>query len=150
MTPNKENTLNVTIGKAEFDLIERGVQKNLFREITDRNFKKHLLYDYTENLLYVAAGAWHNTEKEPDDILLYNEGTYPFLPTEYKFVTLATGSKINRKTMTVEVKDVSFFAATDSTEKVIRLKWSERIGFVPDNEGELASWFVVYHLGNRI
>ena len=51
------------------------------------------------------------------DIMMYNNGVYPFFPIEYKFLNLAVGYGKDRDTAVVEVTDISFELAKDKNGK---------------------------------
>lgn len=147
MSSTKENTLSLAIGKDDFQQIEAGELKQVFREIKDTTANKYLLH--FEDMLYVAPGSWSG-EDEPDDIMVYNNGVYPFLPIEYKYLNLSAGSALNKKELLIEVNGFGFQPAVDESGNVIRMSWNEKNGFVENKNGDLAAWFIIYQLGNIV
>lgn len=147
MNSTKENTLSLAIGKDDFQRIETGDLKQIFREIKDTTANKYLLH--FEDMLYVAAGSWSGDE-EPDDIMIYNDGIYPFLPIEYQYLNLSAGSALNKKELLIEVDSINFQPAIDEKGDVVRMNWNEKKGFVENKNGTLAAWFIIYQLGNIV
>lgn len=145
--PEKYNTLSFNIGIEEFENIVSGKQKEAFREIKDNTANKYLLH--FEDMLYVAPGTWDG-EEEPDDVMLYNNGAYPFLPIQYEYLNLTTGSGSSKRSAMVSVTDIQFQPGQDDSGNVIRLVWTESEGFSPSKDGDLALWFVIYKIGEIV
>ncbi len=82
--------------------------------------------------------------------MMYNNGVYPFLPIDYKYLNLAVGYEKDRDTAIVEVVDISFELAKDKNGKIVRVFWDEENEFRADDKGDSAIWNVVYHLGEII
>ena len=81
--------------------------------------------------------------------MVWNDGVYPYKPIEYKYLSLAVGYNAVRDTAFVEVKDITFEPAKDESGKPIRLK-IDAGQLIPDENGELCLWLIVYHLGEVI
>ncbi len=106
MTPTKENTLYLPIKQIYFDQIIAGTKKDEFREIKEGiTANRYLIKD--ENTKYKLNPEVTDPNKEyfVDD---YNNGNFPFMPKEYKYLYLAVGYAKERDTATVEVKGFSF------------------------------------------
>ena len=150
MKPTKENTLYLPIKQIYFDAITAGTKKEEYREIKDTTFKKYL-ETWKEN---GEEGFIYDDEKvNPDqelDIMMYNNGVYPFCPKEYKYLNLAVGYEKERDTATVEVTDISFEQAKDKNGNFVRFFWDEENGFRADINGDSTMWNIVYHLGKVI
>lgn len=150
MKPNKANTLYLPIKQIYFDAIVEGTKKEEYREIKDTTFKKYL-QTWKEN---GDEGFIIDEEKiSPDqelDIMMYNNGVYPFVPIEYNFLYLAVGYEKERDTATVEVTDITFEIAKDKNGNDVRFFWDEKEGLRVDKNGDNAMWNVVYHLGEMI
>ena len=150
MKPTKENTLYLPIKQVYFDSILAGRKKEEYREIKDTTFKKYLetwKEGNEEGLLYNDELV---SEDQGLDIMMYNNGVYPFLPIDYKYLKLAVGYEKDRDTAIVEVVDISFQLAKDKNGKIVRFFWDEENGFRADDKGDSAIWNVVYHLGEII
>jgi hypothetical protein len=150
MEPTKDNTLYLPIKQIYFDAIIEGTKKEEYREIKDTTFKKYL-ETWKEN---GEEGFMFEEEKvNPDqelDIMMYNNGVYPFIPIEYNYLYLAVGYEKERDTATVEVTDITFEIAKDKNGKDVRFFWDEKDGFRADENGDSAMWNVVYHLGKIV
>ena len=150
MKPTKENTLYLPIKQIYFDAITAGTKKEEYREIKDTTFKKYLDTSIEEgNVMFKCYDEKVNPELELD-IMMYNNGVYPFCPKEYKYLNLAVGYEKERDTATVEVTDISFEQAKDKNGNFVRFFWDEENGFRADNNGDSTMWNIVYHLGNVI
>jgi hypothetical protein len=106
MTPTKENTLYLPIKQIYFDQIIAGTKKDEFREIKEGiTANRYLVKD--ENTKYKLNPEVTDPNKEyfVDD---YNNGNFPFMPKEYKYLYLAVGYAKERDTATVEVTGFSF------------------------------------------
>lgn len=147
MEPTKENTLYLPIKQVYFDQIIAGTKKEEYREIKDTTYKKYLYSDVDGN----PDISEDTPEDFVDDIMAYNNGKYPFVPIEYRFLNLAVGYAKERDTAIVEVKNITFEIAKDKKGKECRFFWNEKTGDVTVSpDGDLAVWQVVYHLGKVI
>ena len=150
MKPTKENTLYLPIKQVFFDAILAGTKKEEYREIKDTTFKKYI-ETWTEN---GEEGFIYDEEKVKShqvlDIMMYNDGVYPFYPVEYKYLNLVVGYKKDRDTALVEVVDISFELARDTKGNIIRFFWDEENGFRKGDKGDSAVWNIVYHLGEVV
>ena len=149
MKPTKENTLYLPIKQIYFDAIIAGTKKEEYREIKDTTYKKYLEI-WKEN---GEEGFVFDDEKvSPDqelDIMMYNNGVYPFYPKEYKYLYLAVGYEKERDTAIVEVTDISFEQVKDKKGNFVRFFCDENESRV-DSNGDFTFWNVVYHLGNVV
>lgn len=150
MEPAKNNTLYLPIKQIYFDAIIDGTKKVEYREIKDTTFKKYL---ETWKEKGEEGFVFHDEKVNPDqelDIMMYNDGVYPFIPIEYKYLNLAVGYEKERDTAIVEVIDIAFEIAKDKNGNDVRFFWDEKDGFRADNKGDSAMWNIVYHLGKII
>ena len=127
----KANSLYLPIKQEYFDAIVEGTKKEEYREIKDTTFKKYI-----------------QTPIEGDP-MAWNDGVYPYKPIEYKYLSLAVGYNAVRDTALVEVKDINFEPAKNEDGTPIRLR-IEASQLVPDANGDLCLWLVVYHLGEVV
>ncbi|MDD4495321.1 MAG: ASCH domain-containing protein [Eubacteriales bacterium] len=147
MQPTKENTLYLPIKQVYFDQIIAGTKKAEYREVKETTYKKYLYCD-AEGNPDISEGTPENFS---DDIMAYNNGRFPFVPIEYKYLSLAVGYAKERDTAVVEVENVTFEIAKDKDGKECRFFWDEKTGDVTiSSDGDLAIWQVVYHLGKVI
>ena len=101
----KENTLYLPIKQIYFDQIIAGTKTKEFREVKSTTANKYLIRDGLGN--YIANPAC--TEEDEDYFIDdFNNGNFPFLPKQYKFIDLAVGYAKERDTATVEVKSISY------------------------------------------
>ncbi len=125
----KKETLYLIIKQAYFDEIIAGTKRTEYREIKEGiTANRYLLKD--RNGKYVLNPEVTEVEQDYfiDD---YNNGNFPFMPREYKYLALTVGYAKERNTAIVEVIGYSF------EPHMIR--------------GNLyAFWMIVYHLGKVI
>lgn len=145
--PNKENTLYLPIKQIYFDQIIQGTKNKEYREIKDTTFRKYLLCD-EKGFPYISADI---PEDAPWDLYMYNDGVYPFFPKEYKYLELAVGYSKNRDKAIVEITDITFELIRDEHNQIIRYDWdADTESFVPNPDGFLTYWNIVYHLGKVV
>ena len=149
MKPTKENTLYLTIKQKYFDEIMAGKKKNEYREIKDTTAAKYLKMwkEGGQRGLYFDASL---IEGDPEgDICIYNDGVYPYIPVDYKFLKLAVGYAKDRDEAIVEVVNITFeqMKLKDGSEA----RFDEIDGeFEANPDGRFAFWMVNYHLGEII
>ncbi|MGE0016860.1 MAG: hypothetical protein AB7S64_05455 [Bacteroides sp.] len=125
----KEETLYLPIKQVYFDEIIAGTKKAEYREIKEGiTANRYLLKDENGNYALDHEVTEPNKEYFIDD---YNNGNFPFIPKQYKYLTLAVGYAKERDTAIVEVIGYSF------EPHLIR---ANRYAF----------WMIVYHLGKVI
>ena len=127
--PNKENTLYLPIKQVYFDQIVAGIKKEEYREIKEGiTANRYLQKDYNKKYVINTEVADPNKEYYIDD---YNNGKFPFLPKQYKYLSLAVGYAKERDTAIVEVTGYSFVPS------LIRANL-------------YAFWQIVFHLGEVV
>lgn len=133
--PTKENTLYLPIKQVYFDQIVEGTKKVEYREIKEGiTANRYLIRDE-------ATGYRLNPEVVPsperqyyiDD---YIDGRFPFLPREYKYLSLAVGYAKERDTCLVEVTGYSFEPHMVRCDR--------------DGVPRFAFWVLAYHLGRVV
>jgi len=143
--PNESNTLYLPIKQTYFDQIIARTKKEEYREIKDTTYLKYLAHD--------KDGMFWDTSissEDPGDIMIYNNGEYPYIPIDYKYLNLAVGYSKERDTALVEVKNITFEIAKDKQNKEVRFNWDENNGVAACFDGEFAVWLAVYHLGEIV
>lgn len=104
--PTKENTLYLPIKQVYFDQIIAGTKKEEFREIKEGiTANKYLIRNAKTKYNLNPNCTNQETEYFVDD---YNNGNFPFLPKEYKYLYLAVGYAKERDTALVEITGFSF------------------------------------------
>jgi len=105
-SPTKENTLYLPIKQIYFDQIIAGTKKEEYREIKEGiTANRYLIKDQNTKYKLNPETTTAETEYFVDD---YNNGNFPFLPKEYKYLYLAVGYAKERDTALVEVTGYSF------------------------------------------
>ena len=127
--PNRENTLYLPIKQVYFDQIIAGTKKEEYREIKEGiTATKYLIKDpntkYKLNTEVTSPGV----EYFIDD---YNNGNFPFLPRQYKYLNLVVGYAKERDTAIVRVEGFSF-----QPERI-------RVNLY-------AYWVIAFHLGEVV
>ena len=87
-------------------------------------------------------------EDDPEDIMIYNGGKYPYYATTYKFIQFTLGWSSKKRTLLIEVSDIVFELTTNESGEAILLDFNEDEGFFPSKNGTLAQWKIVYNLGD--
>lgn len=150
LKPNKQNTLYMTIKQKYFDEIVAGTKKNEYREIKDTTATRYL-QTWREGR---ERGLYYNDtliDIDPEgDICIYNNGVYPYIPIDYKFLRLAVGYAKDRNEMVVEVVDITFepMKLKDGTEARFHELPSGEMEANP--KGSLAFWMINFHLGQIV
>lgn len=127
--PTKENTLYLPIKQIYFDQIIAGAKKDEYREIKEGvTANRYLQKDTNGKLLLNPDITEAGKEYFVDD---YNNGHFPFMPREYKYLYLAVGYAKERDTAIVEITGFSFIP-----------------GMVRANL--YAFWQIVFHLGKVV
>lgn len=106
MESTKENTLYLPIKQIYFDQIIAGTKTEEFREIKEGiTANRYLSKD--ENGKYILNQEVTDPQKEYfiDD---YNNGNFPFLPRQYKYLNIVVGYAKERDTAIVDVVGFSF------------------------------------------
>lgn len=150
--PTKDNTLFLTIQQKYFDQILSGAKTKEYREIKETTFRKYLEMwkeGDNEGIYYDDELASEQTIAEScNDPMIWNNGVYPYIPIEYKYITFAGGKTApDMDKMTIAVKDITFHPAEYKKGQIARFNWSEESGFEPNVEGKYCLWQIVYHLG---
>lgn len=149
MKPAIYNTLCLTISQECFDAIISGKKKTEAREIKDTTYKKHL-ETWTED---GNIGLLYNKELLQSDpvseIYIYNNGVYPYIPIDYKYLSLAIGYEQEKEIIIVEVQDITFAPVLQKNGYPIRFCIINE-DFKPCKNGDYCFWNIVYHLGKVI
>lgn len=128
-SPTKENTLYLPIKQIYFDQIIAGTKKEEYREIKEGiTANKYLIKDSKTKYVLNPDATDPTKEYFVDD---YNNGNFPFLPKQYKYLNLVVGYAKERDTAIVEITGYSFRA------DMIRVNL-------------YAFWTITYHLGKII
>ena len=129
MTHTKNNTLYLPIKQIYFDQIIAGTKKAEYREVKEGiTASRYLQKDANSKYLLNPEVTKLCKEYYIND---YNNGNFPFVTKDYKYLYLAVGYAKERDTAIVEVTGMSF-----ETYEI----WSKIY----------ASWVIVYHLGKII
>ncbi len=130
--PTKENTLYLPIKQVYFDAIIEGTKKEEYREVKyGITANRYLLKDENNKFIRNPETTEEGKEYYIDD---YNNGCFPFLPKQYKFLYLAVGYAKERDTATVEVTHITHEATRIRGEGDKRFTW----------------WLQVFHIGKII
>lgn len=125
----KDNTLYLPIKKVFFDQIVNGTKKAEYREVKyGITANRYLIRDAYGNYVPNPACTDEDEEYYIDD---YNNGQFPFLPKQYKYLYLAVGYSKERDTALIEVESITFEPGQ------IRGSGDKKFTF----------WIIVYHLG---
>lgn len=124
----KENTLYLPIKQVYFDQIIDGSKKEEYREVKGTTAGKYLMKD--ENGAFVRNPECTQPDKDYY-IEDYNGGNFPFLPRQYKYLSMAVGYAKERDTAVVEITHVTFQPTRVFNDKI-------------------TFWICVFHLGKVI
>lgn len=128
----KENTLYLPIRQIYFDQIIAGTKKEEYREVKyGITANRYLIKDGNGNYVLNPACTTDDEEYYVDD---YNDGQFPFLPKQYKYLHLVVGYNKVRDEAVVEVTDISF------QHDRVRGTGAKKFTY----------WLIVYHLGRVV
>lgn len=133
--PTKENTLYLPIKQVYFDQIVEGTKKAEYREIKEGiTANRYLIRDEaTSYRLNPEVVPSPERQYYIDD---YIDGRFPFLPREYRYLSLAVGYAKERDTCLVEVTGYSFEPHMLRCDR--------------DGVPRFAFWVIAYHLGRIV
>jgi len=147
--PNKVNSLYLPIDKHWFTEIIEGRKDKEYREIKDTTVSRYLDLQQTKDIVFVRNDAPDDLEL---DIMMYNNGFFPYFPRAYAYLKLAVGYSKDRALAFIEVKAISFEPTMDKNGDIVRFTFDENVSnedmYTPD--GEATSWNMVYHLGKIV
>ena len=131
MHPTKENTLYLPIKQVYFDQIIEGTKKEEYREVKHGvTANRYLIKDGQGNYVPDPSCTEEGKEYYIDD---YNNGKFPFLPKQYKYLHLAVGYS--------KVRDEAIVEVTGITYEIARTF---------GNPPAFAWWIQVFHLGKVV
>ena len=151
----EERSINLIIKQVYFDEILSGSKKKEYRTIKDTTASKYLRNERENGQLLLYYNPELISEEKfheyPNDIMYYNDGVFPYMPKDIKFLDLKVGYQTDRESMTIEVVDISFQPAMDKDGNVMRLHYdNETHNFSNSRDGDLTSWNIVFHLGEVV
>lgn len=153
MKPTKENTLYLVIKQVYFDAILNGTKKQEYREIKETTYGKFLNTAKVNDEVRIEFDSDKITDEEfdkyPNNPMIYNNGLYPYIPTDYKFLDLAVGYKKDRDTMTIAVEGIHFEPMITKFGKEARFSDDGERMRIDDN-GDFCIWQIVYTLGEIV
>lgn len=126
---NKDNELYLPLKQVYFDQIVAGTKKEEYREVKLGVTMNRYLRKADNSSGYELNPECTDPSKTYywDD---YNDGKYPFMPKDIKYLNLAVGYAKDRDTCTVEVESITF-----------------EPGRLLGNPPQFAWWIMVFHLG---
>ena len=151
----EESSINLFIKQVYFDEILSGSKKKEYRTIKDTTASKYLRNERENGKLLLYYNPDLISEEKfheyPNDIMYYNDGVFPYMPKDIKYLDLKVGYQTDRESMTVEVVDISFQPAMDKDGNVMRLHYdNETHNFSKSTNGDLTNWDIVFHLGEVV
>ena len=150
----KGNSLNLSIDQESFDAILNGTKDKVYRSISEHTATRFIENEEENgviNLLYDSnLVSKEHLQLYGVDLCYYNDGTFPFIPKNIKFLNFNVDTHRFWDVMTVEVTDISFEPAKDNDGNTLRLSYSKENDFVIDENGKLTMWYIVFHLGKVV
>ena len=140
--PTLENTLKLVVKQNNFMSVLDGTKKDQCKEIKFDDYKTYLEHD--------GDAIAYNPElvkEDPESILTYNEGVYPFFPIEYKYISLTCSDAVPGQTLLIEIVSIDFEIMIDKKGNEIRFEYDEDDGIEYTYLGDNARWRVKYSLG---
>lgn len=127
-----ENTLYLPIKQVYFDAIIEGTKKEEYREVKyGITANRYLLKDENNKFIPNPETTEEGKEYFIDD---YNDGRFPFLPKQYKYLALAVGYAKERDTAIVEVTHITYKPTIIRGEGDKKFTW----------------WLQVFHIGEIV
>lgn len=150
----KENSLYLPINQVYFDEILNGTKDKEYRAIGPNTVTKYIknkkVEGETQLLYHTDLLSEDKLEKYANDYMYYNNGVFPYIPKEIKYLDLAVGYKKDRDTMTVEVTDFSFEPGKVKEGDIAVVSYDEEGKPYKDENGEFTMWNIVFHLGEIV
>ena len=143
--PTLHNTLELVVKQKNFMSVLGGTKKSQSKEIKEDNYKMYLDHD-GEDVAYDPDLI----DEDPESLLIYNGGVYPFTPIEYRYISLTTSDAEVEQTLLVEVTAISFEIMLDKKGNEIRFDYEEESEIEYTYLGENARWSIKYSLGDVI
>ena len=130
--PNKQNTLYLPIKQVYFDQIIAGTKKTEEREVKmGITADRYLLKDGCGNYVLNPSCTDDDEEYFLDD---YNNGSFPFLPKQFKYLQLVVGYRKVRDEALIEVTDITFKPGKILGQGAKKFAW----------------WIIEYHVGRAV
>ena len=150
----EENSLEITIDQTSFDAILNGTKDKEYRQINGITVSKYIDNKQMDGELEFVCNSdlisQERFDKYRNDIMYYNNGVFPYIPKDIRYLNLGVGYHEDRDTMTVEVVDISFEPNKDEEGNVIRVSYEEAGEPIRDEEGDFTIWNIVFHLGEIV
>lgn len=140
--PTLHNTLELVVKQKNFMSVLDGTKTDQCKEIKYDNYKIYLDHD-GEDIAYNPDLI----SDDPEGLLIYNGGVYPFLPIEYRYISLTTSDAEIEQTLLVEVTAINFEVMIDNKGNEMRFDYEEESDIEYTFLGENARWSVRYSLG---
>ena len=147
--------LRMCINKSDFDAILNGTKNKLYRAITDNTIKEYIKHENVDGVehfsYYDDMISDENLYLYGIDLCFYYDGKFPFVPKHIKYLVLIEPRCSFMDKLTIEVTDISFEPSKNEDGSIMRISYSiEKGNLVSDENGELAMWYIVYHLGDIV
>ena len=154
--PNKteENSLDLTTDQINFDEILNGTKDKEYRQINSITVSKLIDNKLVDGELQLVCNhdliSQERFDRYANDIMYYNDGVFPYIPKDIKYLNLGVGYHEDRNTMTVEVTDISFEPGRDKVGDIARFSYEKEGEPIADKEGDFTIWQIVFHLGRVV
>ena len=150
----KENTLYLPIKQIYFDEIINGTKNKEYRQIGPNTVSKYIENQKVDGELQLFYDpdliSEKNLQEYANDEMFLNDGVFPYIPKDIKYLDLAVGYNKDRDTMTVEVTDISFEPSKDKEGNVSTISYDDEGKPYKNEKGDFTIWNIVYHLGEVV
>ena len=152
--PTKENSLYLPINQAYFDEIVNGTKRKEYRAIGPTTVTKYIKNKKVEGETQLLCNrdliSNENFDLYANDYMFYNDGVFPYIPKDIKYLDLAVGYRKQRDRMTVEVVDITFEPGKDKEGNIALVSYNKEGKPYKDENGEFTLWNIVFHLGEIV
>lgn len=153
-TKTKENSLYLPINQEYFDEIVNGNKDKEYRAIGPQTVTKFIQNKKKDGETELLCNRDLISDKDFDlyanDYMFYNNGVFPYIPKDIKYLDLAVGYRKQRDRMLVEVVDISFEPGKDKEGNIALVSYNKEGKPYKDENGEFTLWNIVFHLGEIV
>lgn len=138
-------SLYLPISKAYFEQLLNGQRPKESRRIRATTYRKYLLREHGKLVYdpYVphVPDCW---------IFDYNNGVFPFIPIDYKYLRLQVGYSKNSSNGIARIKSITFDVKRDKQGHIIYYRYSSESDMIEDPDGDHVFWYIYYEIDRFI
>lgn len=138
-------SLYLPISQNYFNQLLSGERPKESRRVRATTYKKYLVRE--QGKLIYNAQIPHS---EHCTIFDYNNGYFPFVPIDYKYLRLNVGYSKTGDNAIVSIKGITFDVKRDEHGAIMHYVYTPEHGMVEDTNGSNVFWYIYYEIGEFI